>query len=470
MQSSQSSSSESNSDRTTGHKRLIQCVTWILRALVGGVFIFSGFVKAIDPWGTLYKVEEYLSVMGIGLWHSIVIAGVFMLCAFEFTIGVFLALGCYRRSTPWLAFITMCFMLPLTLWIAVSNPVADCGCFGDAVLISNWGTFWKNVALMVGVIWLIKFNMRCPCIIAPALQWVAFLCTMLFLGSIEMTGYLQQPLLDFRPYKTGLALIPEGHDEDEGSFIFIYEKDGVRKEFTETDTLPSEDEGWKFVERRDIIPVRDNGDKVEDSGSDRTIRLWDKSGAEDLTEEAVPEEGDMLLLMMPDLAEVTPAMTWKLNSLYDWSRDHDAEMSAVVAGTPQEVSEWEDIAIPEYEVYTSDDTSIKEVARGNPAVVFLRDGKVVWKRTLSSVDVDDFMAPDIDPNPMNYAPDGIYNLYRRIWLYAVVLILLAVVSQMPKLLSKVEQKGKDIVSKGRQLVGKTQKDKIIRDDKAHREE
>lgn len=468
MQSSQSSSSQSNSSSPIGHKRLIQCVTWILRVLAGGVFIFSGFVKAIDPWGTLYKVEEYLSVMGIGLWHSIVIAGVFILCAFEFTIGVFLVLGCYRKSTPWLAFITMCFMLPLTLWIAVANPVADCGCFGDAVVISNWGTFWKNVALMVGVIWLIKFNLRCPCIIAPALQWVAFLCTMVFVGSIEMTGYLQQPLLDFRPYKIEQPLLPQGHDEDEESFIFIYEKDGVRKEFGETDTLPSEEEGWKFVERRDIIPVNDGGSEAADADNERTIRLWDRSGSEDVTEDAVPDEGDMLLLLLPDLAKVTPAMTWKLNSLYDWSRDHDTEMAAVVAGTPQEVSEWEDIAIPEYEVYTSDDTSIKEVARGNPAVVFLHDGKVVWKRTLSSVDVDDFMAPGIDPDPMNYAPEGSRNLYRRIWIYAVALIILSVVSQMPKLLSKVEQKGKDIVNKGRQLVGK--ESKVTRDDKARHEE
>ena len=81
-------------------------------------------------------------------------------------------------------------------------------------------------------------------------------------------------------------------------------------------------------------------------------------------------------------------------------------MAAVVAGTPEEVDEWVDLAIPEYEIYTSDDTSIKEVARGNPAVVFLRDGNVIWKRTLSSVDVEDFMAPDIDLDPMNYAPDG----------------------------------------------------------------
>ncbi len=77
MQSSQSSGSESNSNRSTGNPRLTQWVTWIIRVLVGGVFIFSGFVKAVDPWGTLYKVEEYLNVMGIGLWHSIVVAGVF---------------------------------------------------------------------------------------------------------------------------------------------------------------------------------------------------------------------------------------------------------------------------------------------------------------------------------------------------------------------------------------------------------
>lgn len=210
MQSSQSSSSKSNANKAgfaERHPKLIIWITWLLRIAVGGTFIFSGFVKAIDPWGTLYKLEEYLNVMGLPLWHSIVVAGTFLLCSVEFVAGTMLLAGCYRKSSPWIVFAIMCVMLPLTLWIAVANPVADCGCFGDFLIISNWATFWKNVALMAGVIWLLKFNRYSRCIISPALQWIAFLATLIFIGYIEVEGYLFQPLIDFRPYKVGGPLL-----------------------------------------------------------------------------------------------------------------------------------------------------------------------------------------------------------------------------------------------------------------------
>ncbi len=170
------------------------------------------------------------------------------------------------------------------------------------------------------------------------------------------------------------------------------------------------------MERRDIIPVRDDRSAVEGNEDERTVRLWDKSGAEDLTEEALPSGGDMLLLLMPELAEVTPAMTWKLNSLYDWSRDHDTRKWRPL--WPALRKRWMNGLISPFRSmrYILPTTlQSREVARGNPAVVFLRDGNVIWKRTLSSVDVEDFMAPDIDLDPMNYAPDSRTVLLRRIW-------------------------------------------------------
>ena len=149
------------------------------RIVTGGVFVFSGFVKGIDPWGTVYKMDEYLVAMGMPLYDSLILAGVFGLCALEFLIGIYLIFGCYRKSAPMLALLFMCVMLPLTLWIAIADPVADCGCFGDALVISNWATFWKNVAITCLIIWLIKSNRRVPCIITPAFQWMAFVATVL---------------------------------------------------------------------------------------------------------------------------------------------------------------------------------------------------------------------------------------------------------------------------------------------------
>lgn len=110
----------------------------------------------------------------------------------------------------------MAFMLPLTLWIAVSNPVADCGCFGDAFLLSNWATFWKNVGLSVGLIWLWRYNRKIICLITPALQWICIVGSCIFIVTIELFGYMVQPLIDFRPYKIGERIVDseESFEED----------------------------------------------------------------------------------------------------------------------------------------------------------------------------------------------------------------------------------------------------------------
>ena len=188
------------------HNRWIKWATWLIREVTAFVFIFSGFVKAIDPWGTLYKTEDYLAAMGLSIWPNLVTVGVFILCGFEFFIGVCLATGCFRKGSSILSFILMCFMLPLTLWIAVFDPVPDCGCFGDAYVISNWATFWKNVVLFAFTLWLARYNRYCACLITPALQWIAFIATALFIFGIELAGYIYQPLIDFRPYHVGSPL------------------------------------------------------------------------------------------------------------------------------------------------------------------------------------------------------------------------------------------------------------------------
>ena len=168
----------------------------------------------------------------------------------EFCMGMMLALGCFRRSVTWIYAAVMAFMLPLTLWIAIADPVADCGCFGDAYVISNWATFWKNVALCIGVVWLLGRNRLCRWTVTPALQWIALLATVAYIGLVAIIGYTYQPLVDFRPYKAGTDIIDFSGAGDEGPrMVFVYEKDGVTREFSEDDTLPDEADGWRFVDR-----------------------------------------------------------------------------------------------------------------------------------------------------------------------------------------------------------------------------
>lgn len=359
---------------------IIQTITWTLRILCGGLFVFSGFVKAIDPWGTLFKIEEYLGAFGFPLPFSLLRLIVFALCAVEFVVGCFLVMGCFRKSCPVFAGLIMMFMLPLTLWIAMENPVAGCGCFGDALHISNWLTFWKNVVLSAGIVWLIRYNISALCLITPMFQWLAVVASGIFIVLIELLGFFYQPLIDFRDYKVGTTLFASEEGDD-----------------------------------------------------DHGIDVFDIDTADDRNEEAVSPDGKELVVMIPKVSMVSPATTWKLNSLYEWAEDNGVKMIGVVSGSQEEIEEWEDLSMASYPIYLADDSAIKEVVRGNPGIVYLDKGKIVWKTTLSSIDVDDFLMPEVSGDASSFAGDNARILRNISLIYVIFMAFLVFISFTPRM-------------------------------------
>ncbi len=404
-------------------------ITWFVRLAVGSTFIFSGFVKAVDPWGLLYKAKDYLAALSLDIWPNLLLVGVFLLCLVEFLIGVFLVTGCFRRSVAWLTLLMMCFMLPLTLWLAIGDPVKDCGCFGDAFKISNWASFWKNVVLTIGALWLIKFNRSTGWLITPALQWLVLLSGSVFILAIELYGYNSQPLVDFRSYKKGSPIIDTTFQDSNDKYVFIYEKDGEKREFSEDEMLPDENDGWTFVDRK--LVKEDNGHGDSDDSQD--FRIWDITGEEDITEEVISESGKELLVMMPDLGSVSPAITWKINSLNEWADLHGVKMIGIVAGTGKEISDWMDISMASYPIYTADDTQIKEVVRGNPGIVYLEDGIIEWKSTLNALNIDDFLSPEISDDAKSFGTDNFRILRNCAYIFLIVLTSLILMSFVPRI-------------------------------------
>ena len=364
-----------------------QVLTLLMRLTVGGVFAFSGFTKAVDPWGTCYKITDYLTALGADRWSSTALFIAVSLAALEFIVGVLIIVGAYRRSAPMLALLMILVMTPLTLWLAVTDAVPDCGCFGDALHLSNLATFAKNVLLLLGIIYLLCFNTSLRSVYGPAVQWVVIALSLAFVLAVAYYGYFKQPLIDYRPYPIGTRLVSavadSDEDEDEDEYIFIYRKDSVEQEFT-IDEVPDEEDGWEYVTR--YHARRPHGKVIMQVGNNpNSIAILDEDGNE-VTLDVLGDSRRTVLLLFPDLAQVGVINSFALNELTDAALVADADVIGLTPATPAEVEQWKDVSMASYPIYYMDDSELKMVARGNPAVVYLEDGTIVWKRTLSSLD------------------------------------------------------------------------------------
>src|SRR5690554_3015268 len=221
------------------------------RLFTGIIFIFSGFVKVIDTLGSAYKFTDYFVAMHLDFLNEGALVFTILMSIAELIIGIALVFNLLPKIAAWLLLLFMAFFTPLTLWLAVADPVSDCGCFGDAIILTNWQTFYKNLVILAFTI--IVFWQRK--LFKPAYnlfnQWA--LTIAFTIASFVLTLYClyNLPIVDFRPYHIGANIqegmqIPEEEKENVDIYesVFIYEKNGEQKEYSETE-LP--DSTWTFV-------------------------------------------------------------------------------------------------------------------------------------------------------------------------------------------------------------------------------
>ena len=397
-------------------------LTVLMRLTVGGIFAFSGFTKGIDPWGTCYKITDYLTALGLEHWTGAALFFAVALSALEFMLGIAIIVGVYRRSSPWIALIFMLVMTPLTLWIAVTGAVPDCGCFGDALHMSNWATFGKNVLLLLGVIYLLMFNRSVPSIYGPAVQWVVIAVSFALMMAVSYYGYFKQPLIDYRPYPVGSRLVSTVSDNNEGEddFIFIYSKDGVEQEFS-IDSLPDEEEGWEYVTR--YHARRPRGKVIVQNGDGQGgIAILDEEG-NDVTIDVLGDSRRMLMLLFPDLHEVGVVNSYALNELNDAAQVSGIDVVGLTPASAEEIDQWQDVSMAGYPIYNMDDSELKMVARGNPAVVYLEDGIIKWKRALTSLEnIEQPM--ELSEMGEDFDPDSILSRLMLAYLVAMLGLLM----------------------------------------------
>ena len=357
-------------------QKILSVLINTMRLVVAAVFIFSGFVKAIDPMGTVYKLGDYSDAFGFSTFipGGMLMVATMLLCIFEFTIGICLLFGMRRRVTLVSALVFVTLMTPLTLYLALTNPISDCGCFGDAIHLTNWHTFWKNVILLALIIPLLINHKYIRRLIRESVQWVvsgfAFVSLLIFMW----TNLRHLPLYDFRPYAVGTNIeeamsVPEDAPQPRFETTFILSKDGQQREFT-LDDYP--DSTWTFVTSRSVmidkgfVPPIHDFTLLNDEGEDITSNLF--------------EPGWSLLLVMNELRH--EEMLDVINDLYDYSIIHDYPFYALTSATAGEIRKWTDNTGASYPFCQLDDITLKTIVRSNPGLVVIHDGTITakWSR------------------------------------------------------------------------------------------
>ena len=235
-------------------KNIMKALRNFSRVFIGLVFIFSGFVKVIDPIGVAYKFNDYFAAMHLEFLSGGALTFAVLMSVAELLIGIALTFNLLPKLASWAVLIFMVIFTPLTLWLAIANPVSDCGCFGDALILTNWQTFFKNVIIDIFVVIIFIERKRFKPAYSPFFQWslgIVFAIASFFLAFYCLRNL---PIIDFRPYHIGANIqegmtIPENEKEnvDIIESSFIYEKNGNKKSF-ELNDLP--DDSWTFIEAK----------------------------------------------------------------------------------------------------------------------------------------------------------------------------------------------------------------------------
>lgn len=347
------------------------------RLLMAITFIFSGFVKGIDPLGTQYKITDYLEALHIDWmfpsWSTLVMS--VLLATAEFAIGIFLLFAIRRRLMSKITLAVMSVMTLITLWIVIADPVKDCGCFGDAVVLTNMETFIKNIILLIFAVLLWRKPLEMQRLISKQTQWVVINYTFLFSIVMSIWSLWYLPQFDFRPYHIGVNIakgmeIPKGAKQPKFDTTFILEKNGERKEFT-LDNYP--DSTWTFIDSKTVQTEEGYVPPIHD------FSIADAKTGEDITQEVIHDKGYTFLLVSPHLEFADDSNFGNIDEIYEYANDHGYRFLCLTASTEKAIKHWQDITGAEYPFYVTDETTLKTVIRSNPGLLLLKNGTIIQK-------------------------------------------------------------------------------------------
>lgn len=347
----------------------------IARILVGIVFIFSGFVKLNDPLGFSYKLQEYFSEQVLNLEFLIPFALVIaiILVVFELVLGIMLLIGYLPKFTTWSLLLMIVFFTFLTFYSAYFNKVTDCGCFGDAIPLTPWQSFTKDVILLFLILILFfKQKLISPLFVPASHRWIIFLSFMLcFLFAYHVLMHL--PVLDFRPYKIGNNIqekmkLPEDVRNAKVEYHWKFKVNGKEKIITNNGAYPKVDGDFIGVETSN--PVENLIPPIHD--------FFIEKDGEDITAEVLSEP-KVLLIVAYDLRKTERDGFKAIKELSDEALNKNYKVIGLTASGPDKQEKIKEAYKLNFDFYQGDETALKTIVRANPGLLILHKGTITQK-------------------------------------------------------------------------------------------
>ena len=333
---------------------MMLCVVSACRLLLAATFIFSGIVKGIDPMGMSYKLNAYFDHWGVPFSQdSLMLKGmVLLLSAVEFIIGIYMLLGIRRRFTSTAALSFMLFMTALTTYIYIYDPVTDCGCFGEALSLTNGQTLAKNILLLLAAAVCFRWRRYLLRLISERNQWITSLYSWIYIFLLGLYSLHYLPKVDFTSFKEGTDL---------------------RKAYFTPD----------------------------DTTSPELLAFDCFNGEEPATDKILRGKGLTLLLTISDIGTADDGCNDRINDIYDACQDSGYDFYALVNAnaSASDISRWIDRTGASYPILTAETDILRSMVRSNPGLILLSDGIIQKKwsnNNLPVIDNDGTWKPTTD--------------------------------------------------------------------------
>lgn len=368
----------------------------LIRIIVGILFIFSGVVKANDPLGLSYKMEEFFHVLHLNFLSPAALTLSVIMIGFEILAGIALLLGFKMKIFGTLLLILMIIFTFLTAFAYLTGKIKECGCFGNCLPISAGASFWKDVILLILVLIIFTFRKRIKPFLGGFFTWFLMFMGLVFAFGLQWYTLKHLPLVDCLAYKVGnnipqLMKIPPGATPDKYESVFIYEKDGEKKEFS-ADNIPWQDTTWQYVSRKDKLVQKGN---AEPGIKDFVITDFE---GQNLTRQILDHTGFTFLFMVKQVNQAREGWENKMHNLQADCQRFGIKLYGITASSDSDVARFRNVNDLTFPFLQMDATVIKTAARSNPCLILLKQGTIKGK--WSYLDMPGGAVPDPDSSKL----------------------------------------------------------------------